>query len=52
MDAKDIYSGSKEDIIQELKNTLSEPDWVLVKGSRGMKMESIVTNLKEWGRKI
>lgn len=52
MDARDIYTGSKEDIIQELKNTLSGPDWLLVKGSRGMKMESIVTNLKEWGRKI
>jgi UDP-N-acetylmuramoyl-tripeptide--D-alanyl-D-alanine ligase len=52
MDARDIYTGSKEDIIKELKNTLSDPDWLLVKGSRGMKMESIVTNLKEWGGNI
>jgi len=52
MDARDIYTGSKEDIIKELKNTLSDPDWLVVKGSRGMKMESIVTNLKEWGGNI
>jgi UDP-N-acetylmuramoyl-tripeptide--D-alanyl-D-alanine ligase len=52
MDARDMYTGSKEDIIKELKDNLSDLDWILVKGSRGMKMETIVTNLKEWGGEI
>ena len=49
MGASHIYYGSKEDIVEKLKHALSGPDWVLVKGSRGMKMETIVTDLKEWG---
>ena len=37
-----------ENIIDDLICRLKAEDWVLVKGSRGMKMEKIVLKLKEW----
>jgi len=39
---------SKEDLIKTLKMELKPKDTVLVKGSRGMKMEDIVEALKEY----
>ena len=48
MSAENIFSGSKDDIIEGLKQTLKPGDWVLIKGSRGMAMEDIVNALKRW----
>ncbi|MBN1930071.1 MAG: UDP-N-acetylmuramoyl-tripeptide--D-alanyl-D-alanine ligase [Desulfobacterales bacterium] len=48
MDPRSIFTGSKEEILENLKNRLSPPDWVLVKGSRSMRMETIVQSLKNW----
>ncbi len=39
--------GKKEDVVSELMDVLEEKDCILVKGSRGMKMEDIVESLKE-----
>ncbi|MDM8522017.1 UDP-N-acetylmuramoyl-tripeptide--D-alanyl-D-alanine ligase [Desulfococcaceae bacterium HSG8] len=46
MDSRDILTGTKPEITEDLKNSLRPGDWVLVKGSRGMKMEEIVQSLK------
>ena len=48
MGSSAIFTGSHEDIINDLKGRLKSEDWVLVKGSRGMRMEKIVLQLKEW----
>ena len=47
MNEKQIFIGGMEDIILQLKNTLISGDWLLVKGSRAMKMERIIEGLKE-----
>ncbi len=52
MDARAIYTGSKKDILEQLKKSLSGVDWILVKGSRAMGMETVVKELKEWGERV
>ena len=42
----DIFIGSREEILEDLKKWLLPGDWVLVKGSRSMSMEKIVEGLK------
>jgi len=42
----DIFIGSREEILEDLKKILLPGDWVLVKGSRAMGMEKIVEGLK------
>jgi len=42
----DVFIGSKEEILEDLKKWLLPGDWVLVKGSRAMGMEKIVEGLK------
>ena len=37
----------KEDVVSELMDVIGEKDCILVKGSRGMKMEAVVESLKE-----
>lgn len=46
--AANTISGSREEIIEDLKGWLQPGDWVLVKGSRGMAMEKVVQGLKAW----
>ena len=47
----DIFCGSKDDIFSALKKTIKPDDWVLIKGSRGMRMETLVQALQaEYGR--
>jgi len=45
MAARDIITGSREEIITDLENWLTPGDWVLIKGSRSMGMEKIVNHL-------
>ena len=47
MDAKNIFIGSKDEIINHLVNWLEPNDWVLVKGSRAIGMEKIVTGIQD-----
>jgi UDP-N-acetylmuramoyl-tripeptide--D-alanyl-D-alanine ligase len=47
----DIFSGTKADIFREVVKILSAGDWVLVKGSRGMRMEILVQDLIDELRK-
>ena len=51
MAAADILCGSKDDILDALKNAIQPNDWVLIKGSRGMRMETLVQALQaEYGQ--
>jgi len=43
-----VFTGEKVEIIEKLKRDLRRSDWVLVKGSRGMKMEEVVNAMKNW----
>lgn len=42
-----FFSTSHEEIVQQLKTLAMEGDWILVKGSRGAKMERVVHMLME-----
>ena len=44
--------GSRREIIADLIGWLRTGDWLLVKGSRGMAMEKIVREVKEWAEKV
>ena len=48
MQNENIFTGSQENILAALKDTLKPGDWVLVKGSRGAHMDTIVEGLKAW----
>jgi UDP-N-acetylmuramoyl-tripeptide--D-alanyl-D-alanine ligase len=48
MQSKNIFTGSQEKILEALKDFLKPGDWVLVKGSRGAHMDTIVEGLKKW----
>ena len=47
MAARDIVTGAKEDLTDDLKQWLKPGDWVLVKGSRGMRMEYFIQAILE-----
>ena len=42
-----IMTGTKQEITEKLQEEIATGDWVLFKGSRGMKMETVVTALTE-----
>jgi murE/murF fusion protein len=48
MDSEDIFKGTREEILKAVTKKLDGDDWVLVKGSRGMAMETIVEGLLKW----
>ena len=50
MPPADMVTGSREEILEDLKGYLQPGDWVLVKGSRGMAMEKVVDGLKQWAQ--
>ncbi len=43
-----IFTGTKEEILEDIKKCSLPGDWILVKGSRAMGMEIIVEGLKLW----
>ena len=47
MKSKNIFTGSKKEILDDLSGRLRVNDWVLVKGSRAMEMEEIVEGLMD-----
>jgi UDP-N-acetylmuramoyl-tripeptide--D-alanyl-D-alanine ligase len=47
MAADRIMTGGKEDILKDILNQVRPHDCILVKGSRGMKMETVVNGLKQ-----
>ena len=48
MAAEKIFTGTKDEICDDLSNRLEPDDWVLVKGSRGMAMETVVDWITHW----
>lgn len=48
MNADGIYTGTKEALIETLNQKLQPNDLVLVKGSRGMAMETVVEAICRW----
>ncbi len=48
MASDDVFAGTHAEITEYLKNFLEPGDRVLVKGSRGMKMENVLNALREW----
>ncbi len=44
---KDIFIGTKDDIFREVIKILVSGDWILIKGSRGMRMETLVKDLMD-----
>jgi len=46
--APDIFVGSHQEIIADLKQNLQSGNWVLIKGSRAMQMETITEGLVKW----
>ncbi|MFC1813306.1 UDP-N-acetylmuramoyl-tripeptide--D-alanyl-D-alanine ligase, partial [Thermodesulfobacteriota bacterium] len=48
MDPQKIFIGTKKEILADLTAWARPGDWILIKGSRGMAMESVVEGLKEW----
>lgn len=49
--ARIFFPSAPEDVVADLSSTWQEGDWLLVKGSRAMKMEEIVTGIiAEFGR--
>jgi UDP-N-acetylmuramoyl-tripeptide--D-alanyl-D-alanine ligase len=50
MNRNDIFTGSRDEILDALKASLRPGDWVLIKGSRGARMDIIVKGLKEWAK--
>ncbi len=47
MPSGDLFCGSKEEILERLNSIVEPKDWILVKGSRGMRMETLVQALEE-----
>ncbi len=44
---KNIFHGSKEKIVQKVVENINNNTWLLIKGSRGMAMETVIKGLKE-----
>jgi len=48
MDSGNIIIGSKDEIFESITGWLGPGDWILVKGSRSMAMETVVAKLLDW----
>ncbi len=49
MKKKKIFTGEKQEVAAALSASVSPGDWILVKGSRGMAMETVVAAIVETG---
>jgi UDP-N-acetylmuramoyl-tripeptide--D-alanyl-D-alanine ligase len=52
MEGREIVRGTKEEILDDLTDWIQPGDWILIKGSRGMRMENIVEGLKARAEKV
>lgn len=43
-----IFTGDKDEVTRALLEQLAEDSWILVKGSRGMGMETVVAAINRW----
>jgi UDP-N-acetylmuramoyl-tripeptide--D-alanyl-D-alanine ligase len=50
MAVENIFTGTKKEILEDLAHWLERGDWILIKGSRGMRMEDIVQGLRQWAQ--
>ncbi len=50
MPADQIIAGTKDEIVEALNHRLEPGDLILVKGSRGMKMETVVESICRWAK--
>ena len=48
MAAERVFAGTKEAVVERLRDDLQEGDLILVKGSRGMAMETVVDAIVRW----
>ncbi|MDY6823686.1 MAG: UDP-N-acetylmuramoyl-tripeptide--D-alanyl-D-alanine ligase [Thermodesulfobacteriota bacterium] len=47
-----VFTGTKAEITRDLKSVIRAGDWVLVKGSRGMNMETVVAKIQAHGNTV
>ncbi len=52
MSRTDLVTATKEEIAADLLHELKPGDWVLVKGSRGMAMETVVEAILNWAKTV
>ncbi len=48
--AENVVAGTKAEVLEKLSEIVRPGDWVLIKGSRGMNMETVVAAMKEYGQ--
>jgi UDP-N-acetylmuramoyl-tripeptide--D-alanyl-D-alanine ligase len=50
MAPEQLVAAAKEEIAADLTQVLAPGDWLLVKGSRGMAMETVVSAIEQWAQ--
>lgn len=52
MAPEQLMAGTKEAVAADLMQVLAPGDWLLVKGSRGMAMETVVAAIDQWAQRV